>query len=143
MWRGLALRVVTADQCRCCLGMGEGRWPRVGEAMSQQPMRKGGAIGGVRHVQGREGADWVSRAVPSRSKIIMLSRSTPRGYWSLSACPQVPSGDCETPFFPNDSDVRAANPWPIFAVPGVIRSRPAEEPILGLGGRCVDHEQAN
>jgi hypothetical protein len=133
MWRGLALRVVTADQCRCCLGMGEGRWPRVGEAMSQQPMRKGGAIGGVRHVQGREGADWVSRAVPSRSKIIMLSRSTPRGYWSLSACPQVPSGDCETPFFPNDSDVRAANPWANFRGSGCDQKSTGRGADLGIG----------
>ena len=24
-----------------------------------------------------------------------------------------PSGDCEIPFFPDDSDVRATEPWPV------------------------------
>lgn len=30
-----------------------------------------------------------------------------------------------------------------FAVPSVARGRPAEEPILRRGRRCIDHEPAN
>jgi excisionase family DNA binding protein len=41
------------------------------------------------------------------------------------------SSDCETPFFPDDSDVRAAE-FATFAVPGVVSGRPAQVSILNL-----------
>jgi hypothetical protein len=54
-----------------------------------------------------------------------------------------PDGDYETPFFPDDSDVRATEPRPISLFRAFVRGRPAEVSILILGGRCIDHEPAN
>jgi hypothetical protein len=53
-----------------------------------------------------------------------------------------PSGDCETPLFPDDSDVRATEPRPISLFRAFVRGRPAEVSILILGGRCIDHGPA-
>jgi hypothetical protein len=103
-----------------------------GEAMSQQSMRKAARLAASDTYRSRRSRLGIE-TVPSRAKIIMLSRGTPKGYWSLSACPQVPRGDCETPFFQNDADVRATNTWPISLFRGVIRNRPTEGADLGTG----------
>ena len=72
------------------------------------------------------------------SKIIMVSKYAER----LMVAQRMSTGsgvDCETPFFLDDSDVRATG----FAVPSVVGGRPVEVLILRLGGRRIDHERAN
>jgi hypothetical protein len=76
------------------------------------------------------------------SEIIMVSRYAER----LLVAQRISTGsgvDCESPFFLDDSDVSATEFATDFAVPSVVRGRPAEVSILRLGGRRIDHEQAN
>jgi hypothetical protein len=72
-------------------------------------------------------------------KIIMVS-GWPRGYWLLSACPQVPAAIAR---LHSSGRFRCKRDRVAIAVPSVVRGRPAEVSILRLGGRRVDHEQAN
>lgn len=73
--------------------------------MSQQSMRKAALLAASdthpsRTQRSRRGIESRSDRGPRSSggrgsKIIMLSKGTPRGYWSLSACPQVPAAIAE------------------------------------------------
>ena len=87
--------------------------------MSLQSMRKASAVGGVRHapVANAEEPNAYRERFRLRSKIIMRSRTQDHhgvGYAERLLVAQRmstgPSGDCETPFFPDDSDVRATEP---------------------------------
>ena len=101
-------RVVTASRCRFGLGVSEGSVASEGEAMSQQSMRKAARLAASdTHHRERKGAESVSRAVPIEIQDHhAVEGAEPRGYWSLSACPQVPASDCEIPFLQDDSNVR-------------------------------------
>lgn len=106
----LLSRVVTAGAVSVVLRGEQGRWCRKGEAMSLRSMRKGGWR--LRHAPvANAEADCVSRAVPVEVqdhhavKIIMV-RVTER-LLVAQRMSTGPGGDCETPFFPDDSDVGA------------------------------------
>jgi hypothetical protein len=58
-------------------------------------------------------ADWASRAVPIEAKIIMLTRGRAERLLVAQRMSTGSGGDCEISFFPDDSDVRATEPWPI------------------------------
>jgi hypothetical protein len=100
----------------------QGRWCRKGEAMSLRSMWKGARLAASDTHPSR--ADWASRAVRSdrrprsscgrKAKIIMVSRYAER----LLVAQRMftgPSGDCETPFFPDsDVDVTGSRPISLF-----------------------------
>jgi hypothetical protein len=77
--------------------------------MNQQSMRKAALFAASethpsRTQRSRLGTESCSDRGPRSSggigsKIIMLSKGTPRGYCSLSACPQVPAPIAESRFF--------------------------------------------
>jgi hypothetical protein len=87
------------------------------------------------HHRERKGADSVSRAVPIEVQDHhAVEGAEPRGYWSLSACPQFRRAIAKFRSFKTIQmygDRAVAG----FAVPSVGRRRPAEEPISRRGGR--------
>jgi hypothetical protein len=133
--------------CRCrdrrlvsvLLRVSEGRWSREGEAMCQRSMWKAVRVTPSDIHPSRI---WTSRLdIESRSdrgprsssdresKIVIVSGYAER---LLVAQPMStgPSGDCETPFFPDDSDVSATEPRQISPF----------RALSGSTGRGVDLE---
>jgi hypothetical protein len=68
-----------------------------------------------------------------RCKIIIVSEYAER-LFVAQRMSTGSGGDCETPFFLDDSDVSATEFATDFAVPGVVRGRPAKVSILRLRG---------
>jgi hypothetical protein len=112
----LLSRVVTAGRCWSCLGVSKVGGVGRGEAMSLRSMRKAARLAASdtypsRTQRSRLG---IESGFRSRSKIIMWSRiqdhhgvGVRREAIGRSHVSTDPSGDCETPFFPDDSDARA------------------------------------
>jgi hypothetical protein len=106
--------------------------------MNQQSIRKAARLAASDIADARS---WLS--VESRSD--GRSRSsccTPRGYWSLSGCPQVPAQIAKSRSLRTIQMYEWPEPCPIPPCRALL-GVDAEELILRLGGRCIDHEQAN
>jgi hypothetical protein len=112
--------------------------------MNQQSMRVGrrGRRRQTRTLRERREQVGYREPLQSRSKIIMLSRIAPNGYRWLSACPQVPAAIAKLHSFLT-IQMYGRPSCDRFRCSQHCQGRPAEEPILRPGVRCIDHEQAN
>jgi hypothetical protein len=144
--------VVTAGWCRSSLGVSEGRWRREGEAMCQRSMWKAVRVTPSDTHPSRmwtSRLDIESRSEP-RSKIIIESRiqdrhrvGVRREALGCSAHVHRSQRRLRNSILSGRFRCKRDRAATDFAVPSVVRGRPAEVSILRLGGRCIDQEQAN